>query len=531
MTALHGNNFIAGRLVGSARGFSATSPLDGRELPGRFSLASLDDAAAAMQAAATAAEPLAGTTGEARAVFLERIADEIMALGDALIERAGLETALPAARLTGEWLRTVNQLILFAAQARDGGWVDARIDRAQPDRQPLPRPDLRRAKRPLGPVVVFGSSNFPLAFSVAGGDTASALCTGNPVVVKAHRAHPGTSELVAGAIQRAVEACGMPAGTFSMLHGEGSVIGTGLVRHPAARAVGFTGSRAAGRALFDAAASRPDPIPVFAEMSSLNPVFLLPGALADRGGEIAKGFVASMTLGVGQFCTKPGLVFAVTGADLDRFKAVVAEAVTASAPASMLSADIRAAFEHGRDAACTARGAGVIARSATAADPQQTQAGGIVLETDADTFLASPTLTEEVFGPFSLVVAVPSMARMEEVARRLEGQLTATLHGTPQDLAASTGLIDILVTKAGRVIVNGFPTGVEVCHAMQHGGPWPATSDARFTSVGSAALERFVRPVCYQDVPESCLPPALHDANPLGIERLIDGVRTRAAVE
>jgi NADP-dependent aldehyde dehydrogenase len=530
MAALHGNNFIAGRLVGSAKGFFATSPLDGCELPGRFCLATVDDAAAAMQAAATAAELLAGTTGEARAAFLERIADEIMALGDALIERAGQETALPAARLTGERARTVNQVKLFAAMARDGGWVDARIDRAQPDRQPLPRPDLRRVKRPLGPVVVFGSSNFPLAWSVAGGDTASSLCTGNPVVVKAHRAHPGTSELVAGAIQRAVEACGLPAGTFSMLHGEGSVIGTALVRHPAARAVGFTGSRAAGRALCDAAASRPDPIPVFAEMSSLNPMFLLPEALADRGGEIAKGFVASMTLGVGQFCTKPGLVFAVAGADLDRFKAAVAEAVTASVPASMLSADIRAAFEHGRDTVSRARGTGVIARSATAADPQQTQAGGIVMETDSDTFLASPALAEEVFGPFSLVVAVPSMARMEEVARRLEGQLTATLHGTPRDLQAAGSLLNILAMKAGRVIVNGFPTGVEVCHAMQHGGPWPATSDARFTSVGAAALERFVRPVCYQDVPESCLPPALHDANPLGIERLIDGVRTRAAV-
>ena len=531
MTALHGNNFIAGRLVGSPRGFSATSPLDGRELPGRFSLASLDDAAAAMQAAVAAAEPLAAATGAARAAFLERIADEIMSLGDALIERAGLETALPAARLTGERLRTVNQLKLFAALARDGGWMDPRIDPALPDRQPLPRPDLRRVKRPLGPVVVFGSSNFPLAFSVAGGDTASALCTGNPVVVKAHRAHPGTSELVAGAIERAARACGMPAGTFSMLHGEGSVIGTALVRHPAATAVGFTGSRAAGRALCDAAAARPDPIPVFAEMSSLNPLFLLPGALADRGGEIAKGFVTSITLGVGQFCTKPGLVFAVAGADLDRFKAAVAEAIAASTPASMLSADIRAAFEHGRNAVCGARAVAVVARSATAADAQKTQAAGLVVETTAEAFLANPALAEEVFGPFSLIVAVPAVEKMEAVARRLDGQLTATLHGTPRDLEAAGGLLDILATKAGRVIVNGFPTGVEVCHAMQHGGPWPATSDARFTSVGSAALERFVRPVCYQDVPDALLPPALKNANPLGIDRLVDGVRSKDSLE
>ena len=531
MTVLHGRNFIAGRLAESPRGFAATSPLDGRELPGRFCLASLDDADAAMQAAAAAAEPLAATTGETRAALLERIADEIMALDDALIERAGLETALPSARLTGERGRTVNQLKLFAAMAREGGWVDARIDRAQPDRQPLPRPDLRRAKRPLGPIVVFGSSNFPLAFSVAGGDTASALCTGNPVVVKAHRAHPGTSELVAGAIARAVEACGMPAGTFSMLHGEGSVIGTALVRHPAARAVGFTGSRAAGRALCDAAAARPDPIPVFAEMSSLNPMFLLPGALSDRGGEIARGFVASMTLGVGQFCTKPGLVFAVAGADLDRFKAAVAEAIAASPPASMLSADIRAAFEHGREAVCAANGAAVVARSATAADPRQTQAGAIVVATTTDAFLADPALAEEVFGPFSLVVTVPSLDALATVARRLDGQLTATLHGTPHDLAAAGALLDILAEKAGRVIVNGFPTGVEVCHAMQHGGPWPATSDARFTSVGSAALERFVRPVCYQDVPDALLPAPLKNANPLGIDRLVDGVRSKASLE
>ncbi|MFM8709199.1 MAG: aldehyde dehydrogenase (NADP(+)) [Planctomycetia bacterium] len=530
MTALHGNQFLAGRLVGAPRSFAAASPLDGRELPGRFCFASIEDAAAAMQAAADAADPLAGTTGEARALLLERIAAEIMALGDALVERAGLETALPAARLTGERARTVNQLKLFAALARDGGWVEARIDPAQADRQPLPRPDLRRMKRPLGPVVVFGSSNFPLAFSVAGGDTASALCTGNPVVVKAHRAHPGTSELVAGAIQRAVEACGLPAGTFSMLHGEGGVIGTALVTHPAARAVGFTGSRAAGRALCDAAAARPDPIPVFAEMSSLNPVFLLPGALAARGAEIAKGFVTSMTLGVGQFCTKPGLVFAVAGADLQRFKAAVAEAITAATPGSMLSADIRTAFEHGRDAVCNAPATAVIARSATAADPLKTQAAGIVAETDADTFLAHPALSEEVFGPFSLVVAVPALDRLTTIARRLEGQLTATLHGTPEELAAATGLLEILATKAGRVIVNGFPTGVEVCHAMQHGGPWPATSDVRFTSVGSAALERFVRPVCYQDVPDTLLPPALKNANPLGIDRLIDGVRSKAPV-
>jgi NADP-dependent aldehyde dehydrogenase len=527
MADFHGRNFIAGSLRHADRGFAAASPRDGRDLPGLFALASLDDVDAAMQAAAAAAAPLASATGAARGMFLERIADEIMALGDVLIERAGLETALPVARLTGERGRTVGQLKLFAAMARDGSWVDARIERALPDRQPLPRPDLRRIKRPLGPVVVFGSSNFPLAFSVAGGDTASALCTGNPVVVKAHRAHPGTSELVAGAIQRAVEACGLPAGTFSMLHGAGSVIGTALVKHPAARAVGFTGSRTAGRSLCDVAASRPDPIPVFAEMSSLNPVFLLPGALADRGDEIAKGFVASMTLGVGQFCTKPGLVFAVAGPLLDAFQAAAAGALAAVAPASMLSADILGAFEHGRDAVSRREQATLVGRAAAAADPRMTQAAGIILRTEADAFLAHPHFAEEVFGPFSLVVAADSAAQFQSIAHGLDGQLTATVHGTHEDLTAAGGLLEILATKAGRLIVNGWPTGVEVCQAMQHGGPWPATSDSRFTSVGSAALERFIRPVCFQDVPQSLLPDALKDGNPLGIVRLVEGVSGR----
>ena len=527
MAGLHGRNFLAGTCCDADRRTAAVSPLDGCELPGRFCQASLDDAATAVTAAAAAAEPLARTTGEVRAGFLERIAEEILNLGDALIERAGLETALPAARLVGERGRTVNQLKLFAALARDGSWVDARIDPALPDRQPLPRPDLRRLKRPLGPVIVFGSSNFPLAFSVAGGDTASALCTGNPVIVKAHRAHPGTSELVAGAIQRAVDACGLPAGTFSMLHGEGSVIGTALVQHPAARAVGFTGSQAAGRALVDAAAARPDPIPVFAEMSSLNPVFLLPGALAERAEAIAKGFVGSMTLGVGQFCTKPGLVVAPAGPALEAFKAAVAAEIAAVAPASMLTAGIRSAFEQGRDAAVGKPGTHLVGRSAVAADPARTQAAGVVLEVDVDSFRAAAELAAEVFGPFALLVVVDAVEQQEQIARTLDGQLTATVHGTSAEMAAAAPLVDILATRAGRLIVNGWPTGVDVCQAMQHGGPWPAASDSRFTSVGAAALERFIRPVCYQDVPQSLLPDALRDGNPLGILRRVDGVLDR----
>jgi alpha-ketoglutaric semialdehyde dehydrogenase len=528
MSSLHGMNVVAGtHRGGSGRSFAAIGPADGRELPGRFAFASPADVDDCLRAAEVAAPAFAATTGADRARLLEAIAEEILGLGDALLERAGLETALPAARLTGERGRTVGQLRLFAEMARDGSWVDARIDRALPDRQPLPRPDLRRLKRPLGPVVVFGSSNFPLAFSVAGGDTASALCTGNPVVVKAHRAHPGTSELVAGAIARAVATCGLPAGIFSMLHGEGSVIGMALVRHPATRAVGFTGSRAAGRALCDAAAGRSDPIPVFAEMSSLNPVFILPRALETRTKQIADGFVASMTLGVGQFCTKPGIVFAVDGPDLSRFRGCVAEAVAAAPVGTMLHADIRGEFEHGRDRMLGLSGTAVVARATAAADPLRTQAAAVVVETDARTFLGSEACGEEVFGPYSLIVPAGTAADLRTLAAALDGQLTATVHGTPEDLTAADDLLEILARKAGRLIVNGFPTGVEVCHAMQHGGPAPATSDSRFTSVGSAALERFIRPVCYQDVPDALLPPALRDGNPLGIERLVDGVRGR----
>jgi len=528
MTApLHGLNFVAAALRKSGRTFAVCSPADGLPLEGRFHMARAVDAEEALAAAAAAAGTLVRSTGEERGAFLEAIAEEILALGDGLVERAVAETALPAARIVGERGRTVGQLRLFAALAREGSWVDARIDRAQPDRQPLPRPDLRRMKMPLGPVVVFGSSNFPLAFSVAGGDTASALCTGNPVIVKAHRGHPGTSELVAGAVRRAVDAQGLPAGTFSLLHGEGSSVGVQLVKDARVRAVGFTGSRAGGQALVAASAARPDPIPVFAEMSSTNPLFVLPGALAARSAAIAEGFRNSMTLGVGQFCTKPGLVVAVEGPDLARFRAELAAAVAAVQPGSMLTGDILASFDEGRERTLALPGVRLLARAATAADPSCTQAAALVAETDGATFLAQRLLAGEVFGPMSLLVAVRDRAELLAVARSLEGQLTATVHGTPADLADAAELLETLAGRAGRLIVNGYPTGVEVCHAMQHGGPAPATSDSRFTSVGGAALERFVRPVCFQDFPADLLPPALQEGNPLGIERLVEGVRGR----
>jgi alpha-ketoglutaric semialdehyde dehydrogenase len=462
------------------------------------------------------------TTAEQKAAFLERIAEEILGLGDALIERAHQETALPAARLIGERGRTVGQLRLFASVLREGSWVEARIDTALPDRQPLPRPDLRRMLFPLGPVAVFGASNFPLAFSVAGGDTASALAAGCPVIVKAHPAHPGTSEMAAQAVQAAAEATGMPAGVFSLLHG-GRDAGMHLVRHPRLQAVGFTGSLTAGRALFDAAAARPRPIPVYAEMGSINPVFVLPGALAERAEKIATGLAQSVTLGVGQFCTNAGLVAGVRSDAFDAFLRQTADAITRTAPGSMLYDGLCRNYAEG-----IARLAGTDrvheeGRSATEADPGKAQAAAMVFSTDAETFLTEETLSDEVFGPSTLIVACQTAEELSAVAQRLDGQLTVTVHGTTEDFARYGDLLSLLETKAGRLIINGFPTGVEVSPAMQHGGPYPATTDSRSTSVGTAAIGRFARPVCYQDFPQSLLPVELRDDNPRGLLRLVDG--------
>ena len=528
---LHGKSLIAGRLsAGTGATTRAVSPLDGTPLEPPVCLAGPADADAALEQAEAAFAAYRAVTGAGRAAFLEKIADEVLALGDELIARAYRETGLPEARLTGERARTTGQLRMFAGVAREGSWVDARIDTALPDRQPAPRPDLRRMLLPVGPVVVFGSSNFPLAFSVAGGDTASALATGNPVVVKAHSGHPGTSELVATAVRRAVVTGGLPDGVFSLLQGSGKVLGPALARHPFTRAIGFTGSRAAGRALFDLAAARPDPIPVFAEMSSLNPVFLLPGALRERAAAIAEGLRASVTLGVGQFCTKPGLVFGVRGPEFDRFRETLAAQLAAVAPATMLHAGISESYHEGLARATGVPGVRELARSRQAPDPARTQGEAVVLATDVAGFRAHPELAEEVFGPFALLIAAADLAELEAVASGFEGQLTATVHATADDLAGAGALLRHLERRAGRLIVNGFPTGVEVSPAMNHGGPYPATTDVRFTSVGTAALQRFVRPVCYQNFAAAQLPPALQDANPLGLWRLVNEKLTRDAV-
>jgi NADP-dependent aldehyde dehydrogenase len=522
--ALHGKSFIGDQLSsGSGETVHTHSPLDSSKLEPAFFQASEKDVNAAMEMAEAAFTTFRTTTGEQRAVFLERIADEILALGDVLIKRASQETGLPEARITGERARTMGQLKLFAQVMREGSWVDARIDTAIPDRQPVPKPDLRRMLIPIGPVIVFGSSNFPLAFSVAGGDTASALATGNPVIVKAHSGHPGTAELVATAVRRAVVACTLHPGVFSMLHGSGKVIGMALVKHPFARACGFTGSRFAGRALMDAASARPEPIPVFAEMSSLNPIFILPEALRERTTKLAEGLRTSVTMGVGQFCTKPGLVFGLQCDEFDQFQKTLAGLLEAVPPATMLHSGICESYHKGLAHASGASGVTVLARSKESPDAKKTHGEAVVARTDAGNFRKHPELAEEVFGPFALVISAKTISELEETARGLEGQLTATVHGTPGDLQQAKTLLQILERKAGRLIINGFPTGVEVCPSMTHGGPYPATTDVRFTSVGTAALQRFVRPISYQDFPAAQLPDSLKDENSLGIWRLVNG--------
>ncbi|WP_311881239.1 MULTISPECIES: aldehyde dehydrogenase (NADP(+)) [unclassified Pseudomonas] len=459
----------------------------------------------------------------ARAEFLETIATEIEALGDELIERAHAETGLPRARLLGERGRTCQQLRMFARTVRAGEWLDVRVDSAQPQRQPLPRADLRQRQIALGPVAVFGASNFPLAFSVAGGDTASALAAGCPVIVKAHSAHPGTSELVGRAVARAVKACGLPEGVFSLLYGSGREVGIALVTDPRIKAVGFTGSRNGGLALIQAAQARPEPIPVYAEMSSINPVLLFPAALENRTQALAEGFVASLILGAGQFCTNPGLVIALKGPALDRFIGATTKIIQRSPAQTMLTPGIFSAYESAVNALAENASANIAGVGLSGNGPNQCQAHVFVTET-AD-FLADHRLQAEAFGAAALIVQCESEAEIRQVSEHLEGQLTATLHLDDQDLEQARALLPTLERKAGRLLINGWPTGVEVCDAMVHGGPFPATSDARATSVGTAAILRFLRPVCYQDFPDSLLPTALKQANPLQLRRLLDGQR------
>ena len=494
--------------------FRAYQPATGRRMEPEYYSANDAELDEAVRMATAAAPSLAASSGADRAALLRAMADGMDRAADGLVERAHLETALPRPRLAGEVARTSNQLRLFADVAAEGSWVMARIDTADPERTP-PKPDIRSMLRPLGPVAVFGASNFPIAFSVAGGDTASAFAAGNPVIVKAHPAHPGTSEVAGRVLTRAIAECGFPPGTFSLLFDSGTRVGSALVRHPLIRAVGFTGSFQGGRALMEVAAAREEPIPVYAEMGSANPVFILPGALRERGESLAAGLHASFTLGGGQFCTKPGLV--LLDAPEAKFLAKL-RALTAEAPAfALLSSSIAERYGRGlRERMGIRRTEGLPGETGFAAQTA-------LLETDYAAFADDPALHEELFGPATLLVTDTTRERMLDAARALRGHLTATILGTEDDLREHAELISILETKVGRVIFNGFPTGVEVTHAMVHGGPYPATSDGRSTSVGSQAILRFARPVCYQNLPQYALPAELKDGNPRKILRQWNG--------
>ncbi len=507
--------------VSGSETFRGRNPATGEEIEPAFAVSTADHVARACAAADAAFDLYRETTPDDRATFLEAIATRIEALGDALVDRAMAESGLPQARLTGERGRTTGQLRMFARALRQGRWAAVTIDTALPDRQPLPRSDLRQRRIAVGPVAVFGASNFPLAFSVAGGDTASALAAGCPVVIKGHPAHPGTSAMVARAIEEAVAECGLPAGVFSMVQGPANAIGAALVADPHIKAVGFTGSRAGGLALVAIAQARPEPIPVYAEMSSINPVVLLPHALAARGAALAKGYVGSLTMGAGQFCTNPGVVVALAGPDLDRFTALAADALAAAPPQVMLTGGIHAAYDKGVEALAGHDAVTEVARGVEGTGCTHGRAA--LFATDADAFLADRALGHEVFGAASIVVAARDMAQVADVLAAMEGQLTATVQFDDADIDLVRPLIPLLERKAGRILANGWPTGVEVSTAMVHGGPFPATSDPRSTSVGTAAIERFLRPVCYQDLPDALLPAALRHDNPLGLPRLIDG--------
>lgn len=518
---ISGNLLIGGSVRRGTNGaFFGLDAATGEPLEGSFggaTIADLEDAAAlAWQAFGIYRQ----TSLHLRSRFLSKMADEIAELGEDLISRCMAETGLPRVRIEGERARTVGQLRLFAAVVRDGSFLEARIDPGLPDRKPSPRPDLRLMKAPLGPVAVFGASNFPLAFSVAGGDTSSALAAGCPVIVKAHSAHPGTSELVGLAVQRAVRACDLPEGVFSLIYDSGNDISQALVAHPKIRAVGFTGSRSGGTAFMKIAAARNQPIPVYAEMSSINPVILFPGALARRGAAIGRAFISSLTLGAGQFCTGPGLILAEQGNGLEEFIRGATEALSGMPAATMLTDNIRNNYCAAVEQRTAHRGVELLAKGLPASGRA---AQSVVFSTDSKTFLASVDLQDEIFGAASLVVRCTDHDELARVVHSLEGQLTIAIHIDPEDHESARKMLPALEGLAGRILVNGFGTGVEVAHAMVHGGPYPATSDGRSTSVGSLAIERFLRPICYQNTPDDLLPQALRDQNPESIRRMENG--------
>ncbi|MFK3681890.1 aldehyde dehydrogenase (NADP(+)) [Pseudomonas sp. NPDC088890] len=523
MTPNAGQQFIGGARSGAGQPLlHSIDAHTGQALPGAFYQASDAEIDAAARAAAQAYPVYRALAPQRRAQFLDSIAEQLDALGEDFIALVSRETALPAARIQGERARTSGQLRLFAQLLRRGDFLAARIDRAQPQRTPLPRSDIRQCRMGLGPVAVFGASNFPLAFSTAGGDTAAALAAGCPVVFKAHSGHMATAEAVAQAIIRAAERCAMPAGVFNMIFGAG--VGETLVKHPAIQAVGFTGSLKGGRALCDMAAARAQPIPVFAEMSSINPVIILPEALASRGEAIAGELAASVVLGCGQFCTNPGLVLGVRSAPFSAFVEQLQARIADQPPQTMLNAGTLRSYAQG--VAQLKAHPGI--RHLAGAEQPAGQACAQLFQADAELLLSGePLLQEEVFGPATVLVEVADRSELLAALAALGGQLTATLIGEPAELAEACDLVELLEHKAGRLLINGYPTGVEVCEAMVHGGPYPATSDSRGTSVGTLAIDRFLRPVCYQNFPQALLPEALRDSNPLALLRLVDGQPSR----
>jgi 2,5-dioxopentanoate dehydrogenase len=519
---LTGAHYIGGRAVaGGGATFTAVDPIAGTPLTPEYRAATTEQVAAAAAAAGEASAAFAATTRAQRASLLRAIADGLMALGEDLVARVVAETALPPARVQGERARTIAQLQQFANLLDEGSWVEARIDRADRARQPQPKPDVRSMLVPLGPVAVFGASNFPLAYSVVGGDTASALAAGCPVVVKGQPAHPGTSEMVAAMVVAVVQRLGLPAGCFGLVHGHQPATGQALVQHPAIAAVGFTGSVAAGRSLCDTAAARTSPIPVFAEMGSMNPVVVLPRALAARGAAIGEAIAASALMAQGQFCTSPGLVAWVDGPGSDALSAALQQRLGASTAGPAVHPSIRSNYERALQEVAATTSTLACGAAAPAVASALCPA---LLSARADMVLRTERLRHEIYGPAVLAVPCRDAAELRTLCASFDGHLTATVHGEGDDFAAHAAVLAALRQKVGRLIANGVPTGVEVCGAMVHGGPYPAASDARFTAVGTTAIRRWVRPACWQDWPHDLLPPELRDDNPLRIRRWVDGV-------
>ncbi len=525
-----GKNYIGfSQSAENSKTFQSYVPVSDSHLPEEFHPATPEEVERTMQLAEQAFDEYAALPAAQRADFLVAITEEIMAMGDELLERAHQETGLPMGRLQGERGRTVGQLTQFADLIREGSWVEARVDTAQPDRQPAPKPDLRKMLVPIGPIVVFGSSNFPFAYSIAGVDTGPALAAGNPVILKAHPAHPGVSDLTAQAIVKAAKRTGMPDGVFSMLYDDGYEVGTALVQHPHTKAVGFTGSLKGGMALYKMAQERDEPIPVFAEMGSVNPVVILPDTLAAKTDMLAKTLAGSVTLGAGQFCTNPGLVFTVESPALKNFEEKYAEAIGKVSSMTMLTEGIRKNYFKLRDAALAESDVETLVLSDEKVEGEN-QSQAAIARVSGKVFMDNPNLHEEVFGPFSLLVVCKDTDELQAALKHIPGQLTASLMADADEAARYPQLLRLLSRRAGRFIMNGVPTGVEVCPAQHHGGPFPSTTDSRFTSVGRDAILRFVRPQSFQDWPDSLLPDELKNANPRGIWRLVNGELTKETV-